>query len=124
MAATNMTTRIMSDLDQHRSRPARARSPPPTSLDALEAVRVEALGKQGAITALLKTLGRHDARGAPAAGPADPTACARRSPTRIAARKAALEAAALDARLATETLDMTLPVAPERRTARSTRSAR
>ncbi|RTL15001.1 MAG: phenylalanine--tRNA ligase subunit alpha, partial [Sphingomonadaceae bacterium] len=29
-----------------------------TSLDALEAVRVEALGKQGSVTTLLKTLGK------------------------------------------------------------------
>jgi phenylalanyl-tRNA synthetase alpha chain len=78
-------------------------------LDALEAVRVHALGKQGAITGLLKTLGGMTPEQRQSEGPR--IHALRESVTSaIAARKAALEQAALDARLASETLDMTLPV--------------
>ncbi|MCA1748375.1 MAG: phenylalanine--tRNA ligase subunit alpha [Sphingomonadales bacterium] len=80
-----------------------------TSLDALDAVRVHALGKSGVITGLLKTLGgmapeqrteeapkiqalRNDITGA------------------LAGKKAELEREELEARLATEKQDMTLPV--------------
>ena len=79
-----------------------------TGLDALDAVRVEALGKQGSITQLLKTLGKmtpdeRQTQGPRINGLREAVAGA------IATRKAALERAALDARLAGETLDMTLP---------------
>ncbi len=79
-----------------------------TGLDALEAVRVEALGKQGNVTQLLKTLGKMSPEERQTQGPRinglrEAVAGA------IATRKAALERAALDARLAGETLDMTLP---------------
>ncbi len=78
-------------------------------VDALEAVRVHALGKQGAVTALLKSLGamtpeRRLVDGPPIQALREAAAAA------VAARKAALEAAALDARLASERVDMTLPV--------------
>ena len=80
------------------------------TLDAIEAVRVKALGKQSDIAALMKTLGgmSPDERQRQA-----PLIQALRTDIAdaIAARKTALEAAALDARLATETVDMTLPVA-------------
>lgn len=77
------------------------------ALDALEAVRVEALGKQGRVTLLLKTLGgmspeQRQINGPRIQGLREAVAGA------IAARKEALERAALDARLASETLDMTL----------------
>ena len=77
-------------------------------LDALEAVRVEALGKQGSVTQLLKTLGKMSPEERQTQGPRinglrEAVAGA------IATRKTALERAALDARLASETLDMTLP---------------
>jgi phenylalanyl-tRNA synthetase alpha chain len=80
-------------------------------LQALESERVAALGKQGAITGLLKTLGKMSADERQAEGPRihglrEAVAAA------IAERKAALEAAELDRKLATETLDMTLPVSP------------
>jgi phenylalanyl-tRNA synthetase alpha chain len=80
-------------------------------LHALEAERVSALGKQGAVTALLKTLGKLSPEERQAQGPLihglrEAVAEA------IAARKAALEAAKLERRLATEGLDMTLPVGP------------
>src|ERR1700690_2996183 len=76
---------------------------------ALEAVRVAALGKSGSVSALLKTLGAMTPDERKANGPAsnglkDKVAAA------IAARKDALGAAALDARLASETVDVTLPV--------------
>ncbi|MBW6531241.1 phenylalanine--tRNA ligase subunit alpha [Sphingomonas sp. RRHST34] len=78
-------------------------------LDALEAVRVEALGKQGRVTALLKTLGALSPEERQARGPAIHQL--RETVTAaIAARKAVLEQVALDAQLASEALDMTLPV--------------
>nr|WP_295661683.1 phenylalanine--tRNA ligase subunit alpha [Polymorphobacter sp.] len=80
------------------------------TLDALEAIRVAALGKAGSVTALMKTLGQMAPELRQTEGPRlnalrDAVGAA------IAARKTALEAAALDARLASERLDMTLPVA-------------
>ena len=80
-----------------------------SGLDALESVRVEALGKQGRITALLKTLGAMSPEQRQVEGPR--IHGAREAVTAaIAARKAGLEQAALDARLAAETIDLTLPV--------------
>jgi phenylalanyl-tRNA synthetase alpha chain len=80
-----------------------------TALDALEAIRVDALGKQGRVTQLLKTLGGMTADQRQVEGPR--IHCLREAVTAaIAARKAALEGAALDARLAAEKLDLTLPV--------------
>ena len=75
---------------------------------AIEALRVAALGKAGSITALLKTLGSMSPEERQTQGPA--IHGLRESITAaLAARKAALDAAALDVKLATETLDMTLP---------------
>ena len=76
---------------------------------ALEAVRVGALGKKGSVSALLKTLGGMSPEERQLNGPLfnvlrDTIAAA------IADKKTTLEAAALNARLAEETLDMTLPV--------------
>jgi len=78
-------------------------------LQALEAERVAALGKQGRVTALLKTLGGMSADERQAQGPRI-HGLRERVTEALAQRKAALEAAELDRRLATETLDMTLPV--------------
>lgn len=78
------------------------------NLAAVEELRVGALGKQGVITALLKTLGGMSADERLEKGPAIQDL--RESVTAaIAERKATLEQAALDARLASEKLDMTLP---------------
>ena len=82
-----------------------------TTPDALEAVRVRALGKAGRVTAMMKTLGTMSAADRQLLGPVynatrDEIAAA------IAARKAALDADALAARLLAERQDMTLPVAP------------
>ncbi len=82
------------------------------NLADLDASRVAALGKKGAITAAMKGLGKLDPDARKEAGQAlnalkDVVADA------IEARKSALEAAELDARLADEKLDMTLPIRPE-----------
>jgi phenylalanyl-tRNA synthetase alpha chain len=78
-------------------------------LDALEVVRVEALGKQGRVTQLLKTLGamtpeQRQTEGPRIHGLREAVAAA------LSARKAMLESAALDARLQAERIDLTLPV--------------
>ena len=81
------------------------------SLDALESARVVALGKQGSVSALLKTLGQMSPEERQVLGPV--INGLREAVTgAIADKKAALEAAVLNARLATERRDMTLP-APE-----------
>jgi phenylalanyl-tRNA synthetase alpha chain len=80
-------------------------------LAALEAERVAALGKQGMVTGLLKTLGGMSPEERQSEGPR--IHGLREAVTAaIGARKAALEGASLEQRLATERLDMTLPVAP------------
>ena len=80
-------------------------------LDALEKLRVEFLGKQGSISGLLKTLGAMSPEERQTTGPK--IHALRESVTEaLAARKAALEQAALDARLAAENIDLSLP-APE-----------
>ena len=78
--------------------------------DALEAIRVSALGKSGTITALLKTLGSMSPEERTAKAPAIQGLRSDVSDA-ITARKEALDSAALEAKLATEKLDMTLPVA-------------
>ena len=79
------------------------------SVDALESVRVAALGKQGGVTVLLKTLGKMSPDERQARGPA--IQALRETVTgAVAARRETLDRAALNAKLAAETLDMTLPV--------------
>jgi phenylalanyl-tRNA synthetase alpha chain len=80
-------------------------------LPALEAERVAALGKQGAVTGLLKSLGAMSPEERQSEGPRI-HALREAVTASIAARKQALEGAALERRLATERLDMTLPVPP------------
>lgn len=81
------------------------------TLDALEAVRIAALGKQGSVSALLKTLGTMSPEERQEKGPL--INGLREAVTgAIAAKKTALESALLNERLATERLDMSLP-APE-----------
>jgi phenylalanyl-tRNA synthetase alpha chain len=76
---------------------------------ALEAVRVSALGKNGSITALLKTLGTLAAEERKSQGPLI-NGLKDRVNAALAARRDALKAAALAARLNTESVDVTLPV--------------
>ncbi len=78
---------------------------------ALESVRVAALGKQGSVSALLKTLGQMSPEQRQVEGPRI-HALREAVSGALAERKAAFESAALDARLAAETVDLTLP-APE-----------
>ncbi|PZO82414.1 MAG: phenylalanine--tRNA ligase subunit alpha [Mesorhizobium amorphae] len=75
----------------------------------IEAVRVSALGKKGTVSEKLKSLGAMGAEERQVAGPAINGLKLRVSDA-IAARKAQLREAALDARLAAETLDVSLPV--------------
>jgi phenylalanyl-tRNA synthetase alpha chain len=79
-----------------------------SDLDALEGVRIALLGKQGSISALLKTLGVMTPDERQAEGPRI-NGLRVAATDAIAARKAALERAELVKRLATERLDMTLP---------------
>lgn len=74
----------------------------------LEALRVEYLGKQGSISALLKTLGSMTPEERQVEGPKIHAVRAAVTDA-LAERKNALEAAALEAQLAAETLDLTLP---------------
>ncbi len=78
---------------------------------ALEAVRVHALGKSGVITLQLRSLGQMSPQERQIAGPALNGVRDRLSAA-IAARRAELEAAALEARLATDRVDVTLPPVP------------
>ena len=77
-------------------------------LAALDAVRVRALGKQGVITAQLKSLGAMDPEQRKAAG-AEINVVKQALMDAIAARKASLEAERLNARLGSERIDVTLP---------------
>jgi phenylalanyl-tRNA synthetase alpha chain len=76
---------------------------------ALEAVRVAALGKKGSISELLKTLGAMAPDARKAQGPRI-HGLRDRVGAALAARKGALRDAELDARLNSETVDVTLPV--------------
>jgi phenylalanyl-tRNA synthetase alpha chain len=90
---------------------ARARIEGAADLAALEALRVEYLGKQGSVSALLKTLGAMAPDERQAKAPAI-QALRQAVSDALAERKAAMEAAELERRLASESLDLTLP-APE-----------
>src|ERR1700754_617370 len=76
---------------------------------ALEAVRVAALGKKGSISALLATLGKMSPDERKTQGAAINLAKDKVSEA-LAARREVLKAAALDARLASETIDVALPL--------------
>jgi phenylalanyl-tRNA synthetase alpha chain len=76
---------------------------------ALEAVRVAALGRNGTITALLKTLGAMTPEERRVQGPLI-NGLKDKVTEALTARRDALKNAALDARLNTETVDVTLPV--------------
>ncbi len=75
---------------------------------ALETVRVSALGKSGSVSALLKTLGGMTPDERKSNGPAI-NGLKDKVTQAIAARKDALVNAALDARLNSESIDVTLP---------------
>jgi phenylalanyl-tRNA synthetase alpha chain len=103
----------MTDLSQLKAE-LMARIEAAQDLGAVEALRVEALGKSGSISELLKSLGRMSPeerreRGPQINGLRDAVA------TTLATRKAVLEEAELDAKLANERVDLTLPPPPERK---------
>ncbi|SDJ52635.1 phenylalanine--tRNA ligase subunit alpha [Microbulbifer yueqingensis] len=77
-------------------------------LAGLDQVRVDYLGKKGQLTALLKGLGKLSAEERPAAG-AKINEAKQQVQEQINARRAALEEAAINAKLAAETIDVTLP---------------
>ena len=82
------------------------------SLDALEAIRIDALGKKGRISLMMRDLGGMDAEARKQAGQAlnkvkDEIAAA------IDAKQTLLASAALNARLSAERLDVSLPSRPE-----------
>ncbi|WP_082666073.1 phenylalanine--tRNA ligase subunit alpha [Aureimonas sp. AU4] len=76
---------------------------------ALEAVRLEALGKKGEVSELLKGLGRMSPEERREAGPAI-NGLRDRLQSALAERRETLAGAAIEARLAAERLDVTLPV--------------
>jgi phenylalanyl-tRNA synthetase alpha chain len=78
-------------------------------LAAIEAVRVASLGKKGSVSALMSQLGKMAPEERKAFGQAVNTLKATVSGA-LDARKTVLEEAALEARLATERADITLPV--------------
>ena len=86
-------------LDQIRSAP---------DLGALDQLRVSVLGKSGSITARLKSLGAMDPETRAAEAPKI-HAMREEVTSAIAERKASLESAELDRKLATETIDLSLP---------------
>ncbi|MEZ5501220.1 MAG: phenylalanine--tRNA ligase subunit alpha [Halioglobus sp.] len=75
---------------------------------ALEKLRVDYLGKKGLVTNLLKNLASLSAEDRPGAG-ALINAVKQELQDLIGARKLALDASAVEARLAQETIDVTLP---------------
>ena len=97
----------MSDLDQLKSDLLAAIGT--ADLAGLEDIRVSALGKSGSVTGLLKTLGGMSPEERQTTGPRI-HALREAVSEALSGRKAGLEREALDARLAGETLDMTLPV--------------
>jgi len=78
----------------------------------LEALRVNALGKKGSISERMKSLGEMAPEERKTAG-ASLNALKEKITQALDARKAALQAKTLEARLATEKIDVTLPVIPE-----------
>ena len=76
---------------------------------AIEAVRVAALGKKGSVSELLKTLGSMTPEERQTKGPAI-NGLKNRVTEALGARKAELKDAAITARLAAEKVDVTLPV--------------
>src|SRR5690606_25591228 len=76
---------------------------------AIEAVRVSALGKKGSVSEKLKTLGAMSADERQVMGPAI-NGLKNRVTEALSARRNELRDAAIDARLAAEKVDVTLPV--------------
>jgi phenylalanyl-tRNA synthetase alpha chain len=78
------------------------------TIEAVEGLRVAALGKQGWVSALLKSLGGMSAEERTSTGPRI-HAAREAVTTALSERRAALESAVLEAKLAAETADLSLP---------------
>ncbi len=83
-----------------------------SDLAALDTVRVAELGKKGRVSSLMKTLGGMSPEERQEMGP-KLNALKVRVGDAVEARKTALEDAALEARLATEKIDLSLPPEPQ-----------
>ncbi len=83
-----------------------------TDVAALEATRVDVLGKKGRVTGLMKNLGGMDPEARKIAGQALNT-LKTEIEAAINVRRMSLDTAALDAKLANEKMDVTLPIRPE-----------
>ena len=79
-----------------------------SDLATLDAVRVAYLGKKGSLTAVLRGLGALSAQERPAVGKVS-NEVRQALETALASRQADLSAAALDARVVADTVDVTLP---------------
>ncbi|WP_303133415.1 phenylalanine--tRNA ligase subunit alpha [uncultured Olsenella sp.] len=79
-----------------------------TTLDALEQIRIAALGKKGSLTALMHMMGKVPPEERPAMGKLANTVRANVDAA-IAGRKEQLARAVLDARIQAEAVDVTLP---------------
>jgi len=101
----------MNEIDQLRSE-VLAAVKAAQDVPALEETRVTALGKKGRVTGLMKNLGGMSPDERKVAGQAL-NALKDEIEAAITARRTALDAAALDAKLAHEKMDVTLPVRPE-----------
>ena len=82
------------------------------SLQSLDDIRVNALGKKGILTEQMKTLGSMQPEERKIAGQALNVAKEKIAEA-LDAKKQALEKAEMDKRLATETMDVSLPARPE-----------
>jgi phenylalanyl-tRNA synthetase alpha chain len=96
----NLTSEILTGIDAA------------TSLEALEAVRIDALGKKGRVSLMMRELGGMDPEARKAAGQTL-NAVKDRIAAAIETRQEALSRAALDQRLAAEAIDVSLPSRPE-----------
>ena len=86
---------------------------------ALEEIRVQALGKKGSVTAILKQMGKLSPEERPVMGALSPTRCGQPSRRRWAPAPKRWRAAELEHKLAAERIDVTLPgkASPHRRAA-------
>ena len=80
-------------------------------MSALDAVRVRVLGKKGELTAVLKQMGKLSAEERPVMGQMA-TAVRAKLEDALEKRRAALDAAALEAKLEAEAVDVTIPGKP------------
>ena len=80
-------------------------------MSALDAVRVRVLGKKGELTAVLKQMGKLSAEERPVMGQMANAVRAKLEEA-LEKRRAALDAAALEAKLEAEAVDVTIPGKP------------